>query len=89
MCLGKHLSKLLRKDNYGQQQKGYSRGTNDWEFFALEADKNGTKIVTSGAKRSNNFFGLNFFECHKAARAQCDSLQATVGAVKLYVAVPA
>ena len=28
-----------------KRQKGFSPETNDWEFFALESDKNGSKIV--------------------------------------------
>jgi hypothetical protein len=55
-----------------KQQKGFSPGTNDWEFFALDSDKNGSKIVSRGAQEVNNFLGLNCFECHKAARAEFD-----------------
>ena len=55
-----------------KQQKGFSPKTNDWEFFALDTDKNGTKIVSQGAEEVNNFLGLNCFECHKAARAEFD-----------------
>ncbi len=55
-----------------KQQKGFSPETNDWEFFALDSDKNGSKIVSRGAKDVNNFLGLNCFECHKAARAEFD-----------------
>jgi hypothetical protein len=55
-----------------KQQKGFSPGTNDWEFFALDTDKNGSKIVSRGAADVNNFLGLNCFECHQAARAEFD-----------------
>lgn len=55
-----------------KQQKGFSPKTNDWEFFALDTDKNGSKIVSRGADEVNNFLGLNCFECHKAARAEFD-----------------
>ena len=53
-------------------KKGFSPGTNDWEFFALESDKNGSRIVSRGTQDVNNFLGLNCFECHKAARAEFD-----------------
>ena len=55
-----------------KQKKGFSPGTNDWEFFALESDKNGSRIVSRGTQDVNNFLGLNCFECHKAARAEFD-----------------
>ena len=55
-----------------KQQKGFSPGTNDWEFFALDTDKNGSKIVSRGGQEVNNFLGLSCFECHKAARAEFD-----------------
>jgi hypothetical protein len=63
---------LIPNEAMVKQQKGYSPGTNDWQFFALDTDKNGTKIVSSGAEEVNNFLGLNCFECHKAARAEFD-----------------
>jgi hypothetical protein len=63
---------LIPNEAMIKQQKGFSPATNDWEFFALESDKNGTKIVSRGAQEVNNFLGLNCFECHKAARAEFD-----------------
>jgi len=63
---------LIPNEAMIKQQKGFSPETNDWEFFALESDKNGSKIVSRGAKEVNNFLGLNCFECHKAARAEFD-----------------
>jgi hypothetical protein len=62
---------LIPNEAMVKQQKGYSPGTNDWEFFALDTDEN-VKIVSSGAEEVNNFLGLNCFECHKAARAEFD-----------------
>jgi hypothetical protein len=66
------ILQLIPNEAMVKQQKGFSSGTNDWEFFALDTDKNGTKIVSSGAEEVNNFLGLNCFECHKAARAEFD-----------------
>ena len=66
------MLQLIPNEAMVKQQKGFSPGTNDWEFFALDTDKNGTKIVSQGAEEVNNFLGLNCFECHKAARAEFD-----------------
>jgi len=66
------LLQLIPNEAMIKQKKGFSPGTNDWEFFALQSDKSGSKIVTRGAKEVNNFLGLNCFECHKAARAEFD-----------------
>lgn len=55
-----------------KQQKGFSPATNDWEFFALDTDKNGSKIVSRGGVEVNNFLGLSCYDCHKAARAEFD-----------------
>ena len=63
---------LIPNEAMVKQQKGFSPQTNDWEFFALETDKDGTKIVSQGAQETNNFLGLNCFECHKAARPEFD-----------------
>ena len=63
---------LIPNEVMVKQQKGFSPATNDWEFFALDTDKNGTKIVSHGAEEVNNFLGLNCSECHKAARAEFD-----------------
>lgn len=66
------LLQLIPNEAMVKQQKGFSPETNDWEFFALETDKNGTKIVSRGAEEVNNFLGLNCFGCHRAARAEFD-----------------
>jgi hypothetical protein len=66
------LLQLIPNEAMIKQQKGFSPGTNDWEFFALDSDKSGTKIVSRGAEEVNNFLGLSCFERHKAARAEFD-----------------
>jgi hypothetical protein len=48
-----------------KQQKGFSPGTNDWEFFALDTDKNGSKIVSRGGQEVNNFLGLSCLSATK------------------------
>ena len=51
------MLQLIPNEAMVKQQKGFSPGTNDWEFFALDTDKNGTKIVSQGAEEVNNFLG--------------------------------
>jgi hypothetical protein len=63
---------LIPNEAMIKEQKGFSPGTNDWEFFALSSDEHGSKIVSRGRREVNNFLGLNCFDCHKAARAEFD-----------------
>ena len=46
------MLQLIPNEAMVKQQKGFSPGTNDWEFFALDTDKNGTKIVSQGAEEA-------------------------------------
>ena len=55
-----------------KQQKGFSPQTRDWEFFYIDVDQNGSKIVTRGFQDVNNRLGLNCFDCHKEARPEFD-----------------
>ena len=55
-----------------KQQKGYSPQTNDWEFYYLDVDKDGSKIVSQGAAEVNNRLGLNCFSCHSQAQTGFD-----------------
>ena len=55
-----------------KQQKGFNPATRDWEFFALDVDKDGTKIYERGYQDVNNRFGLNCFTCHQAVQADFD-----------------
>lgn len=55
-----------------KQQKGFNPQTKDWEFFALDVSKDGTKIYQRGYEKVNNRFGLNCFTCHMAAKADFD-----------------
>ena len=55
-----------------KQQKGFSPQTKDWEFFYIDVDPNGSKVVNRGFQDVNNRLGLNCFECHKEARPEFD-----------------
>lgn len=63
---------LIPNEAMIKQQKGFSPKTDDWEFFALDTNKDGAKIVTRGAAEVNNFLGLNCYSCHSLARAEFD-----------------
>ncbi|MBV8523878.1 MAG: hypothetical protein JOY71_17440 [Acetobacteraceae bacterium] len=63
---------LIPTEAMVKQQKGFNPQTHDWEFFALDVDKNGTKIYARGFEDVNNRFGLNCFTCHKEATKDFD-----------------
>jgi len=63
---------LIPNEAMVKQQKGYNPKTSDWEFFALDTSKDGTKIVAQGGEEVNNFLGLNCHACHSLARAEFD-----------------
>ena len=48
-----------------KQQKGFNPTTRDWEFFAIDVSKDGSKIYQRGFENVNNRFGLNCFACHQ------------------------
>jgi len=51
---------------------GTYAATGDWEFFELEVDEQGSKIVKRGFVDVNNRFGENCFTCHLPAGEQWD-----------------
>lgn len=53
---------------------GFSKETNDWEFFDLDISPQGTKILTRGHKDVVNRFGNNCLECHAKAEPQWDMI---------------
>lgn len=55
-----------------KQQKGFNPTTRDWEFFAIDVSKDGSKIYQRGFENVNNRFGLNCFGCHQQARQEFD-----------------
>ena len=56
---------------------GFSKDTNDWEFFELEASAEGTNILKRGHKDVVNRFGGNCLECHAKAEPQWDMICST------------
>src|ERR1700730_3377299 len=55
-----------------KQQKGFNPTTHDWEFFAIDVSKDGSKIYQRGFENVNNRFGLNCFACHQQAQEEFD-----------------
>jgi hypothetical protein len=53
-------------------QEGFSPQTKDREFFYIDVDQNGWKIVSRGFQDVDNRLGLNCFDCHKQARPEFD-----------------
>jgi hypothetical protein len=55
-----------------KQQEGFNLETHDWEFFYIDVDKSGSKIVARGFTEVNNRLGMNCFACHSQARPEFD-----------------
>jgi len=55
-----------------KRESGTFPATGDWEFFELEVDENGSKIVKRGFVDVINRFGGNCFSCHAPAREPWD-----------------
>jgi hypothetical protein len=55
-----------------KQQKGFNPTTRDWEFFAIDVSKDGSRIYQHGFENVNNRFGMNCFACHQQAREEFD-----------------
>jgi hypothetical protein len=55
-----------------KQQKGFNPTTHDWEFFAIDVSKDGSKIYQHGFENVDNRFGQNCFTCHRLARKEFD-----------------
>src|ERR1700733_9309910 len=55
-----------------KRQKGFNPTTRDWEFFAIDVSKEGSRIYQRGFENVNNRFGMNCFACHQQAREEFD-----------------
>jgi hypothetical protein len=63
---------LMPNEAMIKQQKGFNPETNDWEFFYIDVDKNGSKIFARGFAEVNNRLGMNCFACHSQATPEFD-----------------
>ena len=66
------IVQLIPEEAMIKNHKGWSTKTNDWEFFALDVSREGTKIKARGTTQVKNKFGGNCFECHQKAKPQWD-----------------
>jgi hypothetical protein len=55
-----------------KHEKGFNTVTRDWEFFLIDVDKDGSKILRRGFAEVNNRFDMNCFACHAQARPEFD-----------------
>ena len=63
---------LIPTEAMVKREAGWSPGTNDWEFFALQVDAQGTTIAARGKTEVVNAFNGNCFDCHAKAEPQWD-----------------
>jgi hypothetical protein len=55
-----------------KHEKGFNAVTRDWEFFLIDVDKDGSKILRRGFTEVNNHFDMNCFACHAQAKEEFD-----------------
>ena len=63
---------LIPTEAMVKREQGWAPETNDWEFFALEVDADGTSIAARGTTEVVNAFNGNCFDCHAKAAPQWD-----------------
>ncbi len=63
---------LIPEEAMVKHHKGWNPATNDWEFFELIVDEDGTTIKTRGTTQVINKFGGNCFACHVKAEPRWD-----------------
>jgi len=66
------LIQLVPMEAMLKRAPGFAPQSNDWEFFSLSVDAEGTEILARGADEVVNAFGGNCFDCHSKAEPQWD-----------------
>lgn len=66
------LVQLVPFEAMVKREPGFSAATDDWEFFSLRTDADGTEILARGAEDVVNQFGGNCADCHRAAAGTWD-----------------
>jgi hypothetical protein len=66
------IVQLIPTEAMIKHHKGWSKKTNDWEFFELVVSEQGSKIKVRGTTQVINKFGGNCLECHQKAKAKWD-----------------
>lgn len=69
------IVQLVPTEAMVKRRRGWNAATNDWEFFALDVNADGTTTIRArGAEETKNAFGGNCFDCHAKAAAEYDLL---------------
>ena len=58
---------LVPQEAMVKRLPGFNDATNDWEFFFLDVNTEGTVISARGVEEVENAFGGNCFSCHSPA----------------------
>jgi len=66
------LIQLVPTEAMIKREPGFSPATNDWEFFELDVDGQGTTIRVRGGDEVVNRFGGSCATCHQLAEPQWD-----------------
>ena len=66
------IVQLVPQEAMVKREAGFSPETNDWEFFELLPDAEGTKINVRGGAEAVNQFGGSCADCHSFAEPQFD-----------------
>jgi hypothetical protein len=66
------LIQLIPTEAMVKRAPGFDPDSNDWEFFQLTVDAEGTEIVTRGGAEVINQFGGSCADCHVLAEPQFD-----------------
>jgi hypothetical protein len=66
------IIQLIPQEAMVKRAPGFDPTTNDWEFFELEVDSEGTTIGVRGSSDVVNQFGGSCVACHSQAEPQFD-----------------
>jgi hypothetical protein len=66
------LIQLVPQEAMVKRGHGFSPATNDWEFFSLDVNAQGTTILTRGSTSVLNRFNQNCMDCHAKADPKFD-----------------
>lgn len=66
------IIQLIPNEAMVKRHQGWNPTTNDWEYFFLDVNENGTTIATRGGAEVVNPQGNSCHDCHSAAEPQWD-----------------
>ncbi|MCC5950628.1 MAG: hypothetical protein JJU45_00885 [Acidimicrobiia bacterium] len=65
---------LIPQEAMVKRAPGFDPASNDWEFFELAVDEDGTRILNRGGSEIINQFGMSCADCHKQADERFDMI---------------